>query len=393
MKMKFKIKRLSLILVIAFITSGIGSSYSYVNSNIPDNMTIVQNDEEVIPLTFGKDAEVDSKNVGNYRFDIKLFGILTIKKVDVNVVENMSVYCGGVPIGMYLQTDGVMVIGSGKVSNLNGNQSEPALGLVKEGDYIIRLNGIDVSSKSQLIFLINQYGNKEIVLTIRRNGEEKDIKLKPVQTTDKEYKLGIWVRDDTQGIGTITYITEDMRFGALGHGISDSDTGKLLDSRGGVLYRAIVWGIEKGVPDTPGGICGYINYDEENKLGNIYTNCNKGIYGYMTCAMDDVMSQEMIEVSYKQDIKEGKAYIRSYVSGEAEDYEIEITKLNINGMDKDLVIKVTDERLLELTGGIVQGMSGSPIIQNGKLIGAVTHVLVDDPARGYGIFIERMLEN
>ncbi len=390
----FWAKKLAIMVLVATSLTCFGTTVNYIDSKIPDKITIVQNSEEVIPMSLGEDIVVDSDKVGSYSFDVKVFGLISIKKVDVNVVRDQSVYCGGMPIGMYLKTDGIMVIGSGKVSDMQGRICEPSLNMVKEGDYIVKLNGISVNSKSQLVYLVDKYGKEEITLTIRRDKTFFDIKVTPVQTSAEEYKLGIWVRDDTQGIGTITYITEDMRFGALGHGVSDIDTGELLDSSGGVLYKAIVWGIEKGKPNAPGGLCGYINYEEENVLGSIYTNCECGIYGFLTDDYKELTDTEKVKVAYKQDVKTGKAYIRSYVSGKAEDYEIEISKVyaNNSGKNKDMVITVTDKRLIELTGGIVQGMSGSPIIQDGKLIGAVTHVFVNNPEKGYGIFIENMLE-
>lgn len=371
-----------------------GYSRLIINKKIPDRIILTKNTEEIIPMTFGEDVVVNGNNVGSYVMDVKLFGVLYLKSIDVKVVDELYVYPGGMAIGMYLQTDGVLVIGSGAVTDHEGVKREPAMSLVRPGDYIIAINGIDISSKSQLIFLINKYGSDRIVLTIRRGLELIDISITPVKVSKDQYMLGIWVRDDAQGIGTITYVTEKGYFGALGHGVSDTDTGQLLDSRGGRLYKANIWGIEKGKAGEPGGLCGYITYEKEYIMGDIYNNNNRGIYGKLTVKCNEIISQKKIEVAYKQNVHTGKAYIRSQVSGELKDYEINIEKVNLNndGNYKDLVINVTDQELINITGGIVQGMSGSPIIQDGKLIGAVTHVLVKNPVKGYGIFIEHMLE-
>ena len=385
------------ILLMIFLAGSISLCFfvrKEINKNIPDDLMMSIDSKETIPISFGKDIVVTGDKVGSYVVDVKLFGLIYLKSIDVKVIDDTEVYPGGSVIGMYLQTEGVMVVGAGEVYDAEGIKHEPALSLVKAGDYITALNDIDVSSKSQLVFLVNKYGKENIKLTIKRENEMFDINIKPVQTGKEEYKLGIWVRDDTQGIGTVTYVTKDGFFGALGHGVSDADTGKLLDSRGGRLYKSNIWGIEKGLPGEPGGLCGYISYEDTNILGEIHENCSKGIYGVITAEISDVCSADIMKIGFKQDVKTGTAYIYSCLSGEPEYYEIIIEKININNSDnKNMVLKVTDEELLEATGGIVQGMSGSPIIQNGRIVGAVTHVLVNDPTRGYGIFIENMLEH
>lgn len=210
--------------------------------------------------------------------------------------------------------------------------------------------------------------------------------------------MGMWVRDDTQGIGTMTYLTGDGNYAALGHGISDIDTGELLDSEGGILYQANVWGIKKGEAGSPGALYGMISYEDSKILGSISENTSIGIYGSVNeqeeiIKMIEKYHLEPVEMAGHQEIETGKAYIRSFVSGEVCDYEVEIQKINENSSkNKGIVLKVTDERLLSLTNGIVQGMSGTPILQNGKLIGAVTHVFVNDSTMGYGIFADIMME-
>ncbi len=233
---------------------------------------------------------------------------------------------------------------------------------------------------------------------MNRNGKEFDVKVKPVKVSESEYKIGIWARDDTQGIGTLTFITKDGKYGALGHEISDVDTGNLLDSNDGLLYIANIWGIRKGENGKPGGLCGSIDYEKSNELGDINKNTNIGIYGTLDSKkMDELIGMydcELIPVANKTEVKTKEAYILSAISGELEKYDIEVVEVNQNPgtSNKGMIIKVTDEKLLELTNGIIQGMSGSPIIQNGKLIGAVTHVFVNDPTKGYGIFAQTMLE-
>lgn len=318
--------------------------------------------------------------------------------VSANTAEETLIYPCGFQVGIYLETNGVMIIGTDEVEGEDGLNYNPSLNKVKAGDYITKVNDIDVSSKNQLMFLINKYGSEDIILTIYRNEKYIQVKISPVQTGEEEYKIGIWVRDDTQGIGTMTYLTQNGNYAALGHGISDIDTGELLDSEGGILYQANVWGIQKGESGSPGALYGMISYEENKILGDILENTSIGIYGAVssgdeTKELIEKYGLEPVEMAAHEEIETGKAYIRSYVSGEVCDYEVEIEKVNeSSSKNKGIVLKVTDERLLKLTNGIVQGMSGTPIIQNGKLIGAVTHVFVNDSTMGYGIFVDVMME-
>ena len=214
------------------------------------------------------------------------------------------------------------------------------------------------------------------------------IKIKPERSkTDHMYKIGTWIRDNTQGIGTMTYV-KGTSFGGLGHGIYDMDTGTLLKIKGGLLLDPQIYSIKKGKSGTPGEIVGSIEYKEENILGSIKKNTEKGIYGTIP-----KKQQKAYKIGYRQDIKPGKAYILSNVSGTMKQYEIQINKIVPSDKDvlKSMEIEVTDKELLKLTNGIIQGMSGSPILQNGKLIGAVTHVFVNDPMKGYAILMETML--
>ncbi len=411
-------------LLIASVIYTIEYGYRYINNNIPDSInlhadsensydlkvpvaaTVSSEDKEVsiegysgilnreIKISTNDNALSNDESLGKYNVDVKLFGIFNFKSIEVNVIEKQKVIPCGFPVGIYLETDGIMVIGTGTVKGMDGNVYNPAESKVNSGDYIVSLNDIPVSSKSQLIFLVNKYGSDDIILGIRRNGQIIKVLINPVETAVSEYKMGIWVRDDTQGIGTLTFITEDGKFGALGHGISDIDTGKLLDSNTGILYEADIWGIKKGENGTPGGLCGVVIYENNCILGKINANTDRGIFGQAEDELMEICDFQPVDMSFKQDVHKGAAYIRCMLDGEIKDYEIEIVSVDRTGdaKNKGMVIQVTDPELLSLTNGIVQGMSGSPIIQDGKLAGAVTHVLVNDPTKGYGIFAEDMMK-
>lgn len=301
----------------------------------------------------------------------------------------------GVPVGIYLKSKGVLVIGTGRIRCRDGEEVEPAYGVLQSGDYIEAINGEPLRDKEALISNLNHSGGQEAVLRVRRDGEELEIHMNPVQAMDGNYKLGAWVRDDTQGIGTLTYVDTNGNFGALGHGISDSDTGEVVEIQEGALYETEIMGIEKGSAGNPGVMAGVIYYGPGSSLGTIEANTKVGIFGKVNEKLQKSLGVEPVEIGYRQNVKKGQAWIRSNVSGELRDYEIEIQRVDYNPIqeNKSLVLKVVDEELLRLTGGIVQGMSGSPIIQDGKLVGAVTHVFVQDSTRGYGIFVEDMLRH
>lgn len=333
-------------------------------------------------------------SASNSSLSYELFGKIPLKTVSVNVVPREKVYVGGTPIGIYLETDGVYVVETGEITTAEGKECCPAENIVRSGDYIQAVNGENVTTKEELIACIGKCQGKKVVLDIERKGEKVSLQLQPVLDEDGTYRAGIWVRNDTQGIGTLTYIDQEGNFGALGHGISDIDTGELLNISDGVLYDAEVISVVKGTQGTPGELAGVIHYSSGYQIGNIEENCKNGLYGTVTGMPALVEGQELVEIAYRQEVEEGPATIWSTVDGSCREYEVEIKEVRLNGKDvnKGMIVEVTDPELLELTGGIVQGMSGSPIIQNGKLVGAVTHVLVNDPTRGYGIFIENMLD-
>lgn len=303
---------------------------------------------------------------------------------------------GGMPVGIYLETNGALVLGTDKIKGVDGQEHEPAAKLVKEGDYIIGVGDKKIENKSQLVKAVASLTDEDVVLKVRRKQEEIDIRMKAVDCGREEYKLGIWVRDNAQGLGTVTFLNADSQFGALGHGIRDMDTDDLLKIEDGLLYTTSIKDIQKGQDGLPGGMEGIIVYNNYNILGSIDKNTKDGIFGSVDRVEALFTNTTPVEAAGTEaDISEGDAYIRCAVSGEVEDYKIRITKVDsrVREANKKIVLEVTDERLLALTGGIVQGMSGSPILQDGKLVGAVTHVFVRDPKKGYGIFIQDMLNH
>ena len=403
-------------------------TWYYLDRSIPDKVHIVAREEELFSLNLPLSASFESESTevvvgngtnipqgqvridtgqpmtlysdtqGSYKVGVKLFGLFQFKEMEVNVVDTRYAIPCGVPVGIYLKSDGVMVIGTGKITDTSGQEKEPAYGILKSGDYIEAIDGRDLDNKEQLIEAVNQAGangSGSVALTIRRDGEEMNVNMDTVAAEDGTYKLGAWVRDDTQGIGTMTYLDLNGKFGALGHGISDSDTGQVVSIEDGALYETQIMGIEKGSAGKPGVMSGVIYYGPQSELGTVTANTEEGIFGVAGEELKSRIGGEALPIGYRQDVHEGEAFIRSSVSGEVKDYKIEIQKVDYSTAHKNkgMVIQVVDEELLALTGGIVQGMSGSPIIQDGKLVGAVTHVFVQDSSRGYGIFIENMLDH
>lgn len=262
-----------------------------------------------------------------------------------------------------------------------------------DGDYIKKLNGVPVSEKDDFIERIMEGDGKEVIISVRRNGELIELKVQPVRDQNGALRIGAWVRDNTQGVGTLTYIDGEGNFGALGHGINDVDTNELMKMNDGTLYQTEIVSIHKGSMGKPGEMVGMITYADNHILGDIRTNSKQGIFGEYNEKVLNMATASPMPIGLKQEIVEGPAQILCTVDGTTRYYDIEITDIHLDhdNVNRGLEIKVTDPELLEITGGIIQGMSGAPIIQNGKFIGAVTHVLVQDSSRGYGIFIENML--
>lgn len=338
-----------------------------------------------------------------------------------------GVYACGRLTGIYEQTEGVLVVNTTEVTDEDGKKVNPADKKVQCGDYILSVNGRTVADKEELSEAVNDImkeydesgtveSQKEIIdenktnnseikseinkrrvkIKFLRGGEEMSADITPVRMDDGRYYMGIWVKDDLAGIGTITYYTKDGRFGALGHGIGDgTQSGNLLYANSGDLYSMKLTKIKKGKAGAPGEIGGVVYFGKKSHIGTLDCNSNLGIYGQLD---SDELSEYAAEDTYypvagKDEIHTGSAQMISEISGKLEKYNLEITNIDKKAKDtnKGMELKVTDDRLIELSGGIVQGTSGSPIIQDGKIIGAVTHVFVDDPTGGYGICIDEML--
>lgn len=353
-------------------------------SNIPANSIYIDLRDSVT---------MKADTLSSYQMNLKLFGWIPFKQVNIEVIKDMTLTPVGLPVGIYLKTDGVLVIGVGDFVALDGSSVSPSKYLLHTGDYILAVNGEETGGKKDFIETIEQSGGNPVVLSIRRGEEEFDVELHPVQNQNGRYKLGIWVRDNAQGVGTMTFVDNEGNFGALGHGINDVDTSIIMDLDSGTLYRTDIIAIKKGVKGNPGEMTGMIEYSDKNILGIITDNTDKGIFGTCNDKMLSQIETEAIPIALKQEVELGDAQILCTVDGSPRYYDIEIKELYLDhtNINKGIVLKVTDPQLISITGGIVQGMSGAPIIQNGKLIGAVTHVLVNDSTSGYGIFIEEML--
>ncbi len=356
------------------------------NSNIPEGAVIIDLNDTVT-------MNIDSME--QYLMEVKLFGILPFKQVDIQVIEEHELIPVGVPIGIYVKTDGILVIGVGEFTGQDGMQYSPAKYILKSGDYVHKLNGQTVTEKDDFIERIATGDGGELTLTVERAGEMMDLKVTPVKDQGGSFRIGAWVRDNAQGVGTMTYIDEDGNFGALGHGINDVDTSTLMEMEDGTLYETEIVSIHKGKMGTPGEMVGMISYANDRILGDVRMNCEQGIFGTCNNKAYALTDAEPLPIGLKQEITKGAAQVLCTVNGVTQYFDIQITGIHLDhdNVNRGLEIQITDPKLLEITGGIVQGMSGAPIIQNGKFIGAVTHVLVQDSTRGYGIFIENMLEH
>lgn len=373
--------------------------YRYMDRKVPDEIHVSESSAHEVqellehPLLEFEDA-ITVSGEGSYLLPCRLLGMIPFKDIKVTPAETGSVYVSGSTVGIYMETEGVLIIDTGEILCEGGTAREPAKNIVRPGDYIVAFNEQKVSNKKELMEDLEILDGEDVILDVIRNGEKIPVSLTPVKDAGGEYKLGIWVRDNTQGIGTLTFVDEKGRYGALGHGISDVDTGELLHISKGALYQAEILGIQKGKSGSPGELSGLIRYEPGQIIGAVDTNSKNGIYGSFYDRRAGIPVKKT-EVAYKQELEVGPASILCCVDGSVKEYDAEITRIDMNHEDtnKSFVIHVTDPELLEITGGIVQGMSGSPILQKGKFAGAVTHVFVQDSTSGYGIFAETMLEN
>lgn len=324
--------------------------------------------------------------------ELMLFGSVPVKQINVNFTDRPTVTIGGEPFGIRLYTDGLVVSQTSDVPTSAGNKNPANEAGISCGDIIISVGGKKLRTNEQLMSAVEQSSGKPIVITAMHDGEKYTAHITPVMDVQlKSYRLGLWVRDSCAGIGTVTFTDKSTNtFAGLGHGIADSESGSIMPLAQGDIVTASIASVEKSVGGYPGSLCGY--FSDNNAVGTISANDECGIYGSLNGSFG---SGTDIPVAFRQEVVRGKAQIRTTISGSTpEYYDIEIEDISYNNVNitKNMVINITDERLLDKTGGIVQGMSGSPIIQNGRLVGAVTHVFINDPSHGYAVFAENMTD-
>lgn len=307
--------------------------------------------------------------------------------------EQYVIPCG-YPIGIYVKTEGVMVIDVGSVRAADGSMCSPCENILKTGDYILKINGIAVEDKKDLIKLVSGSNGSKLSLEIKRDNKCHTVYVTPAKNENDTYMLGVWVKDDISGIGTLTYVDENG-FAALGHSINDNDTGEQFCISEGAIYETQLLRIVKADGKHAGRLEGMIDYENSYMLGVVWGNDTVGIQGKLTrLGKEKFAGGDKLAVASKDEVHIGKAQILSWITGEPQYYDIEITDIQRSDgiVGKNLEIKIIDEQLLQLTSGIVQGLSGTPIIQDGKLAGAVTHVFLKDSTMGYGVFAEDMIE-
>lgn len=372
----------------AFVFVAVG----YMQRLLPDRYLVSCGQQVSIgPWVQSRSAAADRTAGEEYRTCLTIGGLVAVKDVTVTVTEETVVMVCGTPFGIKLYTKGVLVVGLSDVDTAAGKVNPAAAAGVCVGDAILAVNGKEVATGNEVGALIRDCGGKKVTLRLERDGVEFEASFTPVKAAGEEgYRAGLWVRDSAAGIGTLTfYNPADGTFGGLGHAVCDVDTGAPMPLAGGEIVPARIFGITKGKAGTPGALKGC--FDNGN-LGVLTKNGDNGLYGSLDAYP---FGWQTMAVAHRQQVKEGAAQILCTVDGtRPQAYDAVIQQVRYGGADstRNLVIQVTDPDLLAATGGIVQGMSGSPIIQGGKLVGAVTHVLVDDPTRGYGIFAEDMLE-
>ena len=368
--------------------------------SLPDNFYREENSLDsfglaAYPAVTVKNTAIESVAVSagvkkSYEMTLMLYGIIPIKNVTVRQAETPMLMPSGEAFGLKMMTDGVMVTDYGSVEGENCFRSPAKEGGILAGDVIISVNGVKTETAGQLSEAVQKNQSKTEIVLLR--GEEKiTVYLTPERSVnDGIYKLGIWTRDSCAGIGTLTYYDRrNCSYGGLGHSVCDADTGALLPLSYGETVPVCVNSVVKGVNGRPGELCGTFMSASAN--GSILLNTDCGVFGYSA----GIPEKRELPMAFKQEIEIGKASILTTLNGMTpESYDIVIEKVDYNSSSavKNMIIRIDDEELLQKTGGIVQGMSGSPIIQNGKLVGAVTHVFVNDISRGYAVFAENMYE-
>lgn len=369
----------------------IGAAGYYINK-LPDSYYVGRGESLEISGCLEVTAEsADSEAAGDAEYTLKLFGVIPLKSVKVKSVEAPLVIPGGAPFGIKLLTDGVVVIGTGEVGTSKGPVCPAANAGIKTGDVIVSIKGSKISSNQDIAEIVSESGGKPMKVVYKRNGREETALITPAYSAkDGGYKAGVWVRDSTAGIGTVTFYDPGTgAFGGLGHPVCDADTGQLLPLSSGEAVNVAILGVKKGEAGAPGELVG--NFISLSPEGRLTSNCSCGVFGFLNKAPS---MASPIPVAMRQDIHCGDATILTTVSGTApKEYSVKIERISMKeDTTRNMIIRITDPELLSITGGIVQGMSGSPIIQDGKLIGAVTHVFISDPTKGYGVFSDAMYE-
>lgn len=343
-----------------------------------------------IKLSMDKGLSTSSEGESEKNVTVKLFGIIPIKKIKAKILPEEEVYIGGVPVGMSLTSQGAVVVSDYVVDcqNLQVQKNN----FFKVGDIITSIDNKTISSLEDIDKVLSNVQQENVNVEYIRNNQAKSGNIGLIKDSEGRYKLGIWVRDDFSGVGTLTFVKKNNTYAALGHAITNGQDDNIIPMQEGSLYSCSLVGVNKGQKNKPGELkCVFV---KNNERGDIQKNTQFGIYGFLDNS-DGLIDQNVTAVlAGRLSVKPGKAKIISAVSGIREEYEIEIIKANYQDKhaDKSLVFRVADPRLIELTGGIVQGMSGSPILQNGKVVGAVTHVFLSDPTKGYGVYSDWMLE-
>lgn len=372
----------------------------YYAINLPDSYYVSNGEKLKLSTAFSIDAVSDKSTASvshmtplqTTKTNLRLFGIFPVKKVDVKTLEQPMLIPGGQPFGIKLLMEGVMIVGTGDVKTSSGLKSPAEKCGLKKGDIIISANGKEISANDELSEIVSESGGMPVEIVYMHNDLEKKTQLYPAfSSSEGIYRAGLWVRDSTAGIGTLTYCEPaTCRFGGLGHPVCDNETGDIIPISSGETADVTINKVIRGKSGSPGELHG--SFCSEMSSGVIYNNNKYGVFGELFSVNQEC---KLIPMGLKQDVKEGPAVIRTTIDENGpQEYDIEIENISYNEDEtKNMTIRVTDKLLLEKTGGIVQGMSGSPIIQNGKLIGAVTHVLVNDPEKGFGIFCENMYES
>ena len=375
--------------------------YSYfISINlIPKQLTLMSGESFKIKTLFGTNViqTLNTSSDSSSKIDVDIMiGKLKVKNVSVNVLEDIKVVPVGKIIGLKLYTNGVLIVGMGQIENTENIMEKPYENLnIQEGDTIIKVNGKEIDSVDSLKNIVNSSNGSTLDLTLVRDGTVFASNITPIKTNKGEYKLGLWVRDAATGVGTITYYEPNTKqFAALGHGITDPDTDKLIDIESGELVTSNILSITKGESGKPGEIKGSIL--NQLTIGTVNKNSIFGIYGTLSnLASLNIDTSKTVGVALRKEIKQGPASVICNIDGSGnKEYSINIEKIYLdnNSNNKSFQIKVTDKELIEKTGGIIRGLSGAPIIQNGKFIGAVTNVLVQNPEIGYGVFGDLMIK-